>query len=134
MEKEKHPKIRVSEETKKELDKIKEKSSYNSIIKNKILSGLDLIKIVKPLPVEIIEHNRPNWKGIVLADAGDVLYIAFRDGSTDKNPQQLVQINKSMIKAIRIIESPFTLLDDVDVKFCKNRFGDQWLNKSEEEK
>jgi len=79
-----------------------------------------------PLPVEIIEKSRPSWKGWILGDMGDVFYIAFREGSGEKNPQQLVQISKSMIVSIKIIEPPFELLNDVDVKQMINRFGAQW--------
>ena len=85
-----------------------------------------------PLPVEIIEKNRPSWKGWLLADAGDMFYIAFREGSDLRFPQQMIQIDKSMIISIKIIEPPFELIEGVDVKQKRNRFPEQWKEQEEE--
>ena len=127
--------IKIEKETKSKLDKLSKKGqTYNSVIKNQIISGLDLKKIIKPIPIEIIEKNRPSWKGWLLADTGDIFYIAYREGSGEKNPQQIIQISKSIIESLKIIESPFELLEDVGVKSCRNRFADQYEIKKIAEK
>ena len=125
-----NPKIVLSSKTKDKLNKLKSdpKETYEDVINKKILaSGLDLKKIIKPVSIKILEKERPSWSAILLADSGDVLHVASRQGSGSQHPQQVIQIFKSGISAIKILkEEPFELLEDVEVRHLKDRYKDQW--------
>ena len=125
VEKEK-PKIRVSETTKKRLDELGKKGeSYDDIIKKRICD-LDLTGQKMPFSVRIQTNSiLQTVEGIVIADVGSFIWWIPKPARGCSQARHVM--SKSIIEQIIFLKKdPFTLVNNVDVKFAQGQFGDQW--------